>query len=113
MPEINLKIEEVFGVRTEKLPLDFEFLKDVNLNLGEIIEGKACQENSSYFEVGGDEFTAKALCKVCPIRRECLYSAILNRFKHDIWGGLNGEERSQFSSAVRSCLSGELELIPN
>jgi WhiB family redox-sensing transcriptional regulator len=41
------------------------------------------------------ERAAKEICKVCPVRRECLAYAIRIREPHGIWGGLNELERKQ------------------
>jgi WhiB family transcriptional regulator, redox-sensing transcriptional regulator len=41
------------------------------------------------------ERAAKAICKTCPVRRECLDYAIRIREPHGIWGGLNEVERKQ------------------
>jgi WhiB family redox-sensing transcriptional regulator len=41
------------------------------------------------------ERAAKAICKLCPVRRECLDYAIRIREPHGIWGGLNELERKQ------------------
>ncbi|MCX8559801.1 WhiB family transcriptional regulator [Mycolicibacterium mucogenicum] len=37
--------------------------------------------------------SAKAICAQCPVRRECLDSAVKRRERHGIWGGLNEDER--------------------
>jgi WhiB family redox-sensing transcriptional regulator len=41
------------------------------------------------------ERAAKAICKLCPVRRDCLDYAIRIREPHGIWGGLNELERKQ------------------
>jgi WhiB family redox-sensing transcriptional regulator len=41
------------------------------------------------------ERAAKAICKPCPVRQECLAYAIRIREPHGIWGGLNELERKQ------------------
>jgi WhiB family redox-sensing transcriptional regulator len=41
------------------------------------------------------ERAAKAICKTCPVRRECLDYAVRIREPHGIWGGLNEVERKQ------------------
>lgn len=41
------------------------------------------------------ERAAKAICKTCPVRRDCLDYAIRIREPHGIWGGLNEVERKQ------------------
>ena len=39
------------------------------------------------------EQKAKALCRACPVREECLEFAIRIQERHGIWGGLNELER--------------------
>ncbi len=39
------------------------------------------------------EGAARALCQVCPVRRQCLDYALEVREPHGIWGGLNELER--------------------
>jgi WhiB family redox-sensing transcriptional regulator len=41
------------------------------------------------------EARAKAICKQCVVRPECLEYAISIREPHGIWGGLNETERKQ------------------
>lgn len=41
------------------------------------------------------EARAKAICKTCVVRVECLEYAIEIREPHGIWGGLNETERKQ------------------
>ena len=41
------------------------------------------------------EAKAKAVCKSCPVRAQCLDDALRNSIKHGIWGGLNEEERAR------------------
>ena len=41
------------------------------------------------------ETRAKAICKTCVVRVECLEYAIQIREPHGIWGGLNETERKQ------------------
>jgi len=41
----------------------------------------------------GDERRAKAICGVCPVRLECLSSALVDHVDFGIWGGLNERER--------------------
>jgi WhiB family redox-sensing transcriptional regulator len=36
---------------------------------------------------------AKAVCKVCPVRRECLQFALATRQSHGVWGGMSERER--------------------
>ena len=41
------------------------------------------------------EAKAKAVCKLCPVRVQCLDYALRNSIRYGIWGGLNPEERSR------------------
>jgi WhiB family redox-sensing transcriptional regulator len=41
------------------------------------------------------ETRAKAICRPCVVRAECLEYAIQIREPHGIWGGLNETERKQ------------------
>jgi WhiB family redox-sensing transcriptional regulator len=41
------------------------------------------------------EAKAKAFCRICPVREECLEYALRIREPHGIWGGLNEMERRQ------------------
>ena len=36
---------------------------------------------------------AKAICASCPVRDECLDTAMANREEHGVWGGLDETER--------------------
>jgi WhiB family transcriptional regulator, redox-sensing transcriptional regulator len=36
---------------------------------------------------------AKAVCAVCPVRRECLQFALATRQAHGVWGGMSEHER--------------------
>jgi WhiB family redox-sensing transcriptional regulator len=36
---------------------------------------------------------AEAVCKVCPVRVQCLDYALRNSIRHGIWGGLNEQGR--------------------
>lgn len=43
------------------------------------------------------ESRAKAICKTCVVRADCLEYAIRIREPHGIWGGLNETERKQLA----------------
>jgi WhiB family redox-sensing transcriptional regulator len=51
----------------------------------------------SHFERKDDrelrETRAKAICRSCPVRRDCLEYALRIHEQHGIWGGLNEAER--------------------
>lgn len=46
-------------------------------------------------EEGDNEKIAKAICRTCSVKRECLIFAITHGERHKIWGGLNEDERHQ------------------
>jgi WhiB family redox-sensing transcriptional regulator len=46
------------------------------------------------------EATAKALCAVCPVVRECLNHALTVREPYGVWGGLTINERDQLLRAA-------------
>ena len=39
------------------------------------------------------EGAARALCRACPVQRECLEHSLTTNESHGIWGGLNELER--------------------
>ena len=41
------------------------------------------------------ELRAKSICKICPVRVECLEYAVAIREPYGIWGGLTEAERRQ------------------
>lgn len=42
-----------------------------------------------------DVDAALALCRACPVRRECLRNALEEPDQHGIWGGLTEQQRRQ------------------
>lgn len=66
----------------EALTVDLPTADDVNL---------PCQDSENtdlwFAEQGDDVERAKALCRECPIRRECLDGAISRREPWGVWGG--------------------------
>lgn len=44
--------------------------------------------------VARSEATAKALCRQCPVREECLATALALDERHGVWGGLTPAERA-------------------
>ncbi len=58
-------------------------------------ERGACRgsENDLFFNPRYED-TAKALCRSCKVRRECLAYA-LGRHEQGVWGGTNEEERRE------------------
>ena len=45
---------------------------------------------------------AKALCRTCPVQRECLTYALANPDLQGIWGGLTPKERLQLRRKQRA-----------
>lgn len=44
------------------------------------------------------EVRAKAICKACPVKGNCLESAVDIREPYGIWGGLTEVERREFAA---------------
>jgi len=42
---------------------------------------------------------AVSICKLCPVRFECLSKAVSNKEEFGIWGGLTARERKKFFSS--------------
>lgn len=58
----------------------------------------ACRgtDTELFFPQRGDRVSeAKAVCRRCAVRAECLEYALANREVHGIWGGLSERERRQ------------------
>jgi WhiB family redox-sensing transcriptional regulator len=58
----------------------------------------ACKGTTHLFfpEKGGPAETiraAKHICTTCPVKRECLQTALDNNERYGIWGGLTVDER--------------------
>lgn len=62
------------------------------------MSSSACAEISGdlwYPEKGSNQYTSnvKAVCKRCPVQRQCLDYAIANGENDGVWGGLTVKER--------------------
>ena len=59
-------------------------------------------------EKGGSARRAKAVCRSCEVRAECLQWALDHDEEHGIWGGMSTEERHRLAGqrAPRMCRSG-------
>ncbi|MEQ7125327.1 WhiB family transcriptional regulator [Actinopolymorpha sp. B11F2] len=47
-------------------------------------------------DVGGSSQGAKAVCRRCPVRAECLEHALTSGERFGVWGGLSEPERRRF-----------------
>lgn len=68
----------------------------------------ACQsaEPDLFFPVSGGGWArqverAKALCRACPVRRQCLQYAINEDEAYGVWGGLTEDERRRVNWLAR------------
>lgn len=69
------------------------------------LEEAACRDEDldMFFAVGdGQEEQAKAVCRRCPVRWECLTYALETRQRHGVWGGLTAEERVLLIRKIRA-----------
>ena len=62
------------------------------------MSGAACTQADPeiFFPAPGDEVgeaKAKAVCRACPARSECLAYAVVYRIEDGVWGGASEEER--------------------
>lgn len=57
-----------------------------------------------------EEQKSKSVCKVCPVRLECLAYALFNSEDKGIWGGMNERQRSFMFVIVPNSNSEELIL---
>lgn len=48
-----------------------------------------------FIERGESARPAKAICKSCPVRQQCLDYALTERITEGIWGGLTARERRE------------------
>lgn len=45
------------------------------------------------FVQGAEQNKAKAICRACPVRTECLADALDSRVNYGVWGGMTERER--------------------
>lgn len=51
-------------------------------------------------EKGGSTKEAKAICRGCPVRQECLDYAVLHEERFGIWGGFSERERRRLKRGI-------------
>lgn len=44
---------------------------------------------------------ARAVCAGCPVKRECLTSAMVHREQFGVWGGTSGRQRARMRATIR------------
>ena len=60
-------------------------------------------EADIFFAPGGtQEHRAKAVCRSCPVRWDCLAYALAHKVEHGVWGGLTDRERRRILNRTRS-----------
>ena len=50
-------------------------------------------------EKGGSTLPAKQICRRCPVRAQCLQTALERKERYGIWGGLSDTERRRMMRA--------------
>jgi WhiB family redox-sensing transcriptional regulator len=61
-------------------------------------QGAACRgyaASTFYPETPDEVATAKRVCAGCKVRQLCLETALRNRERHGVWGGLTERERAR------------------
>ena len=54
-------------------------------------------DTAIFFPESGDPVgSAKALCRACPVREQCLADALERGEVHGVWGGLSAKERRKY-----------------
>lgn len=81
-------------------PLEpYEILRDaITPPRGDWMERAKCADaepETFYPEKGQPADTAKAICAMCPVTKECLEYALANGEKFGVFGGLSPRERQQ------------------
>src|SRR5436309_3173759 len=58
----------------------------------------ACRDGvpDTLFVQGAAQNRAKAVCRGCPVRTECLADSLDNRVEFGVWGGMTERERRAF-----------------
>lgn len=69
------------------------------------------KDNEIFFPEEAQQMTAKkikmakAICKGCPVRAECLFTAVSNDEKFGIWGGFSPRERTSIRRHFKKTFS--------
>lgn len=73
------------------------------------MQGALCRLQPADFHPNDkrDEGPAKAVCRGCPVKQQCLDFAIAEHIHEGIWGGLNGTERTSYKRRVARRLAAE------
>lgn len=56
-------------------------------------EARCVAYDPEIFFEGRNDRKAKAICRGCPVRLECLAAALSDRIEYGIWGGLDERQR--------------------
>jgi WhiB family redox-sensing transcriptional regulator len=64
--------------------------------------GLATREDLFFPARGEATGPAKAICRGCSVRADCLDFAMINGEKFGVWGGLSGRERRRLRRSVRA-----------
>jgi WhiB family redox-sensing transcriptional regulator len=62
----------------------------------------ACRELGPagfFFERGENQIHAKAVCRGCVVREDCLEYALAGKEKYGVWGGMSERQRRAIRSA--------------
>ena len=60
-----------------------------------------CVDDEAFFpERGGSTYEAKKLCKICPVKDECLEYALERDESWGVWGGTSEKERRKLKRAT-------------
>lgn len=77
---------------------------------GAWVEHGLCQGHpnpSLWFPERGESVAeAKAICRVCPVKGDCLEHALRHRERHGIWGGRSERERRRLRPSTKTTRRG-------
>lgn len=78
-------------------------LTAVGIGMPDWIEDGLCAQadpEAYYPDKGGSTQEAKAICRTCPVRNECLQWALDNDERFGVWGGLSERERRKIKAGT-------------